>query len=151
MRVAIDSDTNGTELKKVLIEYFRAQDFEIEDLDFLGSGQELDYPDVAFNLAGRIRDREYDRGILICGTGLGMAMCANKVKGVFAGACSDIYAAQRLVRSNDAQVLALGALVTGKESAKCIAEAFLTSSFQGGGSLSKVNRMRDLENSQNNK
>ena len=148
MRVAIDSDVNGKELKKTLVEYFHAQGIALDDLGFLEDHPEFDYPDVAFNLAGKVRDKEYDRGILICGTGLGMAMCANKVKGIFAGACSDIYAAQRLVASNDAQVLALGALVTGRESAKCIAEAFLTSSFQGRGSLPKVNRMRELENNQ---
>ena len=133
MKIAIDSDINGRELKKILIEYIKENNYNIYDLNFLESNPELDYPDVAFNLSYKIRDNEFDRGILICGTGLGMTICANKVEGVYAGACSDVYAAQRLIKSNDAQILGLGTYVVGKESAKVIAKAFLEGNFEGEG------------------
>lgn len=144
-RVAIDSDMIGMELKKVILKFLKEKCVEFEDLDYLGTHPDLDYPDVAYNLSLKIQRKEFDRGILICGTGLGMAMCANKVKGVYAGACSDVYAAERLVKSNNAQILALGALVTGTESAKNIVAAWLVSEFQGGCSLPKVQRMNEIE------
>lgn len=145
MKVAIDSDNNGLQLKKIIAELLKEKSADYVDLDFLGTQTDRDYPDVAYNLALKIQKKEFDRGILICGTGLGMAMCANKVKGIYAGACSDVYAAERLVKSNNAQILCLGALVTGSESAKQIVSAWLNSEFQGGRSLPKVQRMNEIE------
>lgn len=145
MRIAIDSDNIGWELKKIIIELFKEKCVDSCDLDYLSTHQDKEYPDVAYNLAVKIQNKEYDRGILICGTGLGMAMCANKVRGVYAGACGDVYAAERLIKSNNAQILALGAQVTGTESAKNIVIAWLASEFQGGRSLSKVQRMNEIE------
>ncbi|MBN2022125.1 MAG: RpiB/LacA/LacB family sugar-phosphate isomerase [Pirellulales bacterium] len=144
-RIAIDADQNGLEMKRLLIEAMRAWGFECVDLDYLGRHPESDYPDVAHHLAGAIQRNEFDRGILICGTGLGMAMCANKVRGVYAGTCHDVYSAERLSKSNNAQVLTLGALVVGAESAKMIVRAWLRSDYQGGPSARKVDRMRQLE------
>jgi ribose 5-phosphate isomerase B len=118
---------------------------EVRDLAYVDSHTGCDYPDVAYNLAKQIRDGLHDRGILICGTGLGMAMCANKVQGVFAGSCTDIYAAERLIKSNNARVLTLGSQVTGPESAKMIIHAWIKSEFQGGRSLPKVQRMVEIE------
>lgn len=145
MRIAIDSDSNGRELKRILIELLKEKAVDYTDLDFLRTHQDKDYPDVAFNLATGIQKEAFDRGILICGTGQGMAMSANKVQGIYAGAASDVYAAERLVKSNNAQVLALGALITGNEAAKTIVSAWLASEFQGGRSQSKVDRMHKLE------
>ena len=102
--------------------------------------------EIAGNLAEKIKDKEYERGILICGTGLGMAMIANKVETVYAGVCHDAYSAERLRKSNDAQVLTMGARVVGPELAKTIIDAWLEAEFQGGGSTSKVETMRALEN-----
>ncbi len=87
----------------------------------------------------------YDRGILICGTGLGMAMIANKVEGVFAGTCHDVFSAERLKKSNDANVLTMGARVIGPELAKMIVDAWLNSEFAGGGSTAKVDQLKTLE------
>ena len=92
-----------------------------------------------------LQDGSFGRGILICGTGLGMAMIANKVEGVYAGVCHDVYSAERLRKSNDAQVLTMGARVIGSELAKTIVDAWLQSEFQGGGSQPKVDQMRSLE------
>jgi ribose 5-phosphate isomerase B len=96
-------------------------------------------------LARRIANREFDRGVLICGTGLGMAMIANKVEGVYAGVCHDVYSAERLRKSNNAQILTMGARVLGPELAKTIVSAWVRSEFEGGGSAPKVDRMRELE------
>jgi ribose 5-phosphate isomerase B len=145
MKVAIDADENGLELKKALIDLLKEKGVNFVDLAYLKTHDKRDYPDVAFNLAKGIQKKQFDRGILICGTGLGMAICANKVKGVYAGNCTDVYAAERLKKSNDAQVITLGAQVVGVESAKVIIEAWLSSEFQGGRSLPKVTRIRELE------
>jgi ribose 5-phosphate isomerase B len=145
MRVAIDADQNGQEMKRALFDMLREQGLDVTDLAYLAAHPEGDYPDVAYHLATKVQQRQFDRGILICGTGLGVAMCANKVRGVFAGTCHDVYSAERLRGSNDAQVLALGALVVGLESAKKIVTAFVDSEFQGGRSTAKVQRMRQLE------
>ncbi len=144
MKIVIDSDDFGRDLKNALVNDLKNSGVEITDLDFLGK-QKVDYPDIAINLATQIQNRQFDRGILICGTGLGMAMCANKVPGVFAGTCHDIYSAERLVKSNNAQIITMGAMVIGPELAKMIVRAFIGSEFQGGRSLPKVQRMRELD------
>lgn len=145
MKIAIDADNNGAKLKKELLARLSEMGYDIRDLAFLDHNKDKDYPDVAYNLADKIRKKEFDRGILICGTGLGMAIMANKVPGVYAGACSDVYAAERLCKSNNAQVLTLGSKVMGEGSAIAVAEAFIKSEFQGGGSLPKYNRIREIE------
>ena len=144
MKIAIDADANGTELKKELCEFLKEKNVDFQDLAFIDSHQG-DYPDVACNLALQIQKGNFDRGILICGTGLGVAMCANKVKGIFAGVCHDVYSAERLRKSNNAQIITLGALIIGPQLAKTVIGAWLVSEFQGGRSTSKVNRMRELE------
>ena len=144
MRIAVDSDEAGLELKATIVEHLRALGAEVEDLNFL-AGRKTDYPDIGYHLAKCVANREFERGILICGTGLGMAMIANKVEGVYAGACHDVYSAERLRKSNDAQVLTLGARVIGAEAAKCVVTAWLRSEFEAGRSLPKVSRMRELE------
>ena len=144
MRIAIDSDEAGTELKRLISEHLRSLGADVEDLDLMKSSK-VDYPDIGYNLARRVGDKEFDRGVLICGTGLGMAMVANKVEGIFAGACHDVYSAERLRKSNDAQILTLGARVVGSELAKTIVSAWLKSEFEAGRSLPKVERMRELE------
>tara|TARA_R110000764_G_scaffold145244_1_gene232984 strand:+ start:7406 stop:7876 length:471 start_codon:yes stop_codon:yes gene_type:complete len=146
MKIAIDSDGNGSDLKGRIIDHIKGLGHEVEDLAYLRNHDDKDYPDVAYNLAKRIRDKEFERGILICGTGLGMAIMANKIPGVYAGACNDVYAAERLQKSNNAQVLTLGSKVVGEESAKLISEAFVRSGFQGGRSLPKFSRIQEIEN-----
>lgn len=144
MRVAIDSDDAGIELKRILAEHLRSLGVEVEDLNLLGT-KKVDYPDVGYNLARRIAAREFDRGVLICGTGLGMAMIANKVQGVYAGVCHDVYSAERLRKSNNAQVLTMGARVVGPELARMIVTAWIRSEFEAARSAPKVARMRELE------
>lgn len=144
VRIAIDCDDAAIDLKKVICDHLKKQGVHITDLDYLGQ-EKADYPEIGFHLAQEIRKGHYDRGILICGTGLGMAMIANKVEGVFAGTCHDVYSAERLKKSNDAQILTMGARVIGPELAKMVVDAWLASEFQGGGSIPKVEKMRKLE------
>jgi ribose 5-phosphate isomerase B len=144
MKVAIDCDDAGLPLKPLIVEHLRSLGVEAVDLNLLGESK-VDYPDVGHNLAKKIAAKEFDRGILICGTGLGMAMVANKVKGVFAGTCHDAYSAERLSKSNNAQVLTMGARVVGPELAKTIVSAWVKSEFEGGRSAPKVERMKSLE------
>jgi ribose 5-phosphate isomerase B len=145
MKIVIDADDAALELKAVIIEHLKSRGAEVVDLHLLGEKPDATYPEVGYNLALRIKDKEFERGILICGTGLGMAMIANKVETVFAGVCHDSYSAERLRKSNDAQVLTMGARVVGPELAKSIVDAWLESEFQGGGSSAKVDTMRRLE------
>lgn len=145
MKLAIDADSNGLELKQVLIQLLTEKEIDFTDLKYLGSNPDSHYPDVTYHLAKKIQAGQFDRGILICGTGLGMAITANKVKGVYAGSCNDVYCAERLQKSNNAQILTLGAQVTGLESAKIIVCAWLNSEFGGGRSLPKVTRIQEIE------
>jgi len=144
MRVAFDCDEAGLPLKQVILEHLSELGVDAVDLNLLARRKD-DYPDIGHDLAKRVAAKEFDRGILVCGTGLGMAMVANKVEGIFAGTCHDVYSAERLCKSNAAQVLTLGARVVGPELAKIIVSAWIHSRFEGGRSLPKVERMRELE------
>jgi ribose 5-phosphate isomerase B len=144
MRIAIDSDNCGRELKAAIVEHLRSLAVDVTDLDLLAEGPS-EYPDIGYHLAKRVAAREFERGILICGTGQGMAMIANKVAGVYAGVCHDVYSAERLRKSNDAQILTMGQRVIGTEAAKTVVSAWIRSEFEGGGSAFKVERMRELE------
>jgi ribose 5-phosphate isomerase B len=146
MKVVIDADDAALGLKKALVDHLRTKGIEVEDLNLLGSKPDATYPEVAYHLARKVQAEKLDRAILICGTGLGMAMMANKVEGVFAGTCHDVYSAERLRASNNAQVLTMGARVVGEELAKTIIDAWLKAEFQGGRSAPKVDIMRKLEN-----
>lgn len=144
-KIVIDSDDAGSELKKVLLEHLKVKGIAAADLDYQSRAGGAYYPEIGYNLALKIQSGEYERGILICGTGLGMSIIANKVEGVYAGVCHDVYSATRLRRSNNAQVLTMGARVIGPESAKAIVDAWIESEFDGGGSLPKIEQLRSLE------
>lgn len=145
MKIAIDCDDAAVNLKKVLFDHLKAKGIDITDLDYSTSKQGAMYPEIGYNLAVKVKNKEYDRGILICGTGLGMSMIANKVETIFAGVCHDVFSAERLRKSNDAQIITMGERVIGPELAKTIIDAWLLSEFQGGGSTAKVDQMRELE------
>lgn len=144
-KIVIDADDAAFSLKKVLLEHLQSKGIEVEDLNYNGIKPDATYPEVGYNLALKVQTEHLDRAILICGTGLGMAMIANKVEGVYAGVCHDVYSAERLRASNNAQVLTMGARVVGEELAKTIVDAWLKAEYQGGRSASKVEIMRDLE------
>jgi len=145
MKICIDCDDAAVNLKKVLYGHLKSKGIDITDLNYSATKENAMYPEIGFNLAKEIQAGNYDRGISICGTGLGMAMIANKVEGVFAGTCHDVFSAQRLRKSNNAQIITMGERVIGQELAKTIIDAWLVSEFEGGGSTAKVQQMRELE------
>lgn len=145
-KIVIDADDAAFNLKKELVAHLQSKGIDVEDLDYNGTKADATYPEVGYNLALKVQAEKLDRAILICGTGLGMAMIANKVEGVYAGVCHDVYSAERLRASNNAQVLTMGERVVGVELAKTIVDAWLLSEYQGGRSAPKVDIMRQLEN-----
>ncbi|HTE30292.1 MAG TPA: RpiB/LacA/LacB family sugar-phosphate isomerase [Chryseolinea sp.] len=145
MKLAIDCDDAAINLKKALLDHVKSKGIEIVDLNYAGTKENAFYPEIGYNLALKIKNKEFDRGILICGTGLGMAMIANKVETVYAGVCHDVFSAERLRKSNDAQIITMGERVIGIELAKCIIDAWLNADFSGGNSQQKVDQMRSLE------
>jgi ribose 5-phosphate isomerase B len=144
IRVAIDCDDAAVELKDAILEHLKSRGVEVADINYAG-GKAVAYPDIGYNLALKVQAGEYDRAILLCGTGIGMCIVANKVEGVYAAACHDVYSAERLRKSNNAQILTMGARVIGRELAKKVVDAWLASEFEGGRSTPKVERIRELE------
>ena len=142
--VAIGSDEAGFELKARLCEVIRAEGWEVVDFG-CHSPDPVDYPDVALEVAHAIARGEHGRGVLICGTGIGMAIAANKVPGVRAAQAHDPYSAERARKSNDAQILTLGARVIGPELAATLVRIWLRSEFAGGGSARKVAKIMAAE------
>ncbi len=144
MRLAIGSDDAGYPIKVVVLEYLRENGLDVEDYG-TEEFRPVDYPDVAFPVAEAVANGVYDRAILICGTGIGMSISANKVPGVRAALCHDVYSAERARKSNDAQILTMGARVIGPELAKSIVAAWLRSEFEDGRSTRKVNKIVEKE------
>ena len=148
MKIAIGSDKLGVQLKQSLIEHLKEQSLVQVDIQDFGvnSGEDVDYPDIGFLVAESISKGLNDRGILICGTGIGMAITANKVPGVYAANVSDSYSAERARKSNNAQVITFGALTIGTELAKSLIDIWLISEFQGGRSKRKTDKIVEIEN-----
>lgn len=139
-RILIGADNLGVELKRTLVEHLEARSWQVTDIG-VHSADPVDYPDIAVELARRISLGEFERGILICGTGAGMAITANKVANVRAVAVTDPYTAERAIASNNAQIITLGALVTGQSVARMLVDIWLANHFQGGNSARKVDKI----------
>jgi ribose 5-phosphate isomerase B len=140
--IAIAADEAGAPLKDHLAKYLEANGYEVKDY---GNGTEQDYPDVASEVAERVADGDHDRALLVCGTGLGMAITANKVPGVRAVTAHDAYSAERARKSNDAQVLTMGARVIAPQAAEKVLDHWLASEFEGGNSAPKVEKMKEVD------
>lgn len=125
MKVVFGCDPNAKEFKIKLIEYVRELGHEVYDL---GSDDPI-YANVAIKLAEAVVNKEYDRGILLCGTGIGVSIAANKVKGAYAACIHDVYQAQRAELSNHANVITMGSQVLGIELAKCMVKEYLSATF----------------------
>ena len=142
--VAIGADEAGVALKQRLIDELQKTGVEVADYG-CREDETVDYPDVALAVAQAIAAGEHSRGILICGTGIGMAIAANKVPGVYAAQVHDPYSAERARKSNNAQVMTLGARVVGPELAVSLVRIWLESEFQGGASARKVAKIAAAE------
>ena len=144
MKIAIGSDHLGLELKNIIRDFLKEKETEVNDFGTM-SKEPIDYPDIAEKVAKAVAKGDCERGILICGTGIGMAIAANKVKGIRAAVCHDLYSAERSRKSNNAQIMAIGALIIGPELAKKLVEVWLNSEFQGGRSERKVKKIMEIE------
>jgi len=145
MRIAIGNDHAATQLKKDMIDHLQGKDIVVTDL-----GAENDkstaYPEYALRVSKGIVEGQFDIGLLLCGTGAGMCMAANKVRGIRAVVCSDPYTAQLSRAHNDANVLCMGARVVGGELAKTILDAFLEAQFEGGRHQPRIDMIMAIEN-----
>ena len=129
MKIAIGCDPNAQDAKVALIKYIEAKGYG-EVTDF-GSEDPI-YGHTAFAVAEAVAAKKYDRGILLCGTGIGVSMAANKVKGAYAALISDVYSAQRARLSNDANIACMGAFTTGNKVRELLVDAFLGNEFEPG-------------------
>ncbi|MBN2072729.1 MAG: ribose 5-phosphate isomerase B [Actinobacteria bacterium] len=143
MKVAIGCDELGIDLKDALIEVLEEKNIEYRDFG-VNSPEPIDYPDKAAEVTGEVQNGNFDRGILICGTGIGMAISANKFKGIRAACCYDIYSTQRSILSNDCQIITMGSLVIGRNAAQELLKVWLDIEHTGG-TVKKVKKMEALE------
>ena len=144
MKIAIGCDEAAYGLKVEIMKHLEGKG--IEYFDF-GSkkGDVVLYPDVAYTVADAVAKGDYERGILFCGTGIGMAITANKVPGIRAAVCHDPYSTERSRKSNNCQIMCMGERVIGVELAKYLVDIWLKCDFAGGGSAPKVARINELE------
>jgi ribose 5-phosphate isomerase B len=143
--IAIGCDPNAEEAKKAIIKLLTQKGYMVSDM---GSDDPI-YANVATKVASAVANKEYDRGILICGTGIGVSLAANKVKGAYAALISDVYSAERARMSNDANIACFGAFTVGIKLMERLVEVFLTSEFEPGcASQPKVDRIREYESAQ---
>lgn len=144
MKVAIGSDHGGLDLKNLLAEELRGDGVEVIDVG-INKAESVDYPDYAKKVAMMVSREEIDFGVLICGTGIGMSITANKFKGVRAALCWDIFTARMSRRHNNANILTLGGRVTGPELAKEILKTFLSEPFEEGRHKRRVDKITEIE------
>ncbi len=144
-RIFIGADSAGYTLKEEIREYLLAKGYEVTDCG-TNSTASCHYPDFASAVCRGVQaDLEGSYGILICGTGIGMSMCANKHKGIRAALCGDTYSAKMTRQHNDANVLCMGARVIGSCLAIDILDAFLDNEFEGGRHATRVDMMMEIE------
>jgi len=144
MKIGLGSDHGGFELKEYIKEYFEREGIEYVDYGTY-STESVDYPDYGKKLAEAVVSGEVDRGIAICGTGIGISIACNKVKGIRCALCSDTYSARMSVEHNNANILALGGRVLGKDLAIEIVSTWLKAKFQGGRHERRINKISSIE------
>ena len=143
-KIVIGCDHAAYELKLKVIAHLKEQNIEVEDVGTYSTAS-CDYPDFADALCKKIMAGEYERGILICGTGIGMSMAANKHKGIRAAVCSDTFSARLTKMHNDANVLCFGERVVGAGLACDIVDAYLDAEFEGGKHKTRVDMFMEYE------
>ncbi len=144
MKIAVASDHAGFELKRELLEVLNLRKLAVHDVGTF-SNDAVDYPDFATEVAGAVSGGKVDFGVLVCGTGIGMSIVANKYKGVRAALCHTEFEARMSRAHNDANILCIGSRVTGPGLARVVLEAFLNTKFEGGRHERRVQKIRDAE------
>jgi ribose 5-phosphate isomerase B len=143
--IIIGADQGGFLLKQELTAHLKQRGIEFEDIG-IHTPESRDYPDIAEPLCRAVAEGKYEKGILVCGTGIGMSMAANKVHGIRAAVCGDCFSARFTRLHNDANVLCLGGRVVGPGLAADILDLFLDTPFEGGRHQRRVDKMMQLEN-----
>lgn len=143
--IAIGCDHGGFELKNELIKHLESKNIAYKDCGCY-STDSVDYPDIAEVVCGFVVSGECEKGILVCGTGIGMSIAANKIKGIRAALLSDTFSARMTIAHNNSNVIALGGRVVGPELAKDIVDAYLSGEFLGGRHQNRVDKIMKLEN-----
>ena len=149
MKVAFGCDHAAIDLKNVLMEHLKEKGYECVDYGAQDPNVKVDYPISGLQVAEAIASGEVDRGVLVCGTGIGISLAANKVPGIRAAVCSEPYSAKLTVQHNNANIIAMGARVVGDELAKMIVDAFFDAEFEGGRHANRVNMIGDIEKKYN--
>ena len=144
LRIAIGSDHAGFSLKEKLKQWLIELGYEVRDFGTM-SEEAVDYPDIAFKVAREVSKGGFDRGILICGTGIGMCIAANKVIGIRAALCWDKRSAELSRKHNNSNILCLGGRVLREREAMKIVDAWLTTKFEGGRHLRRVRKIMEFE------
>ena len=145
MKIAIGCDHSGYDAKDSVIYYLITNGYEVIDFG-TNSNDSCDYPDYAVPVSKAVSENKADYGILICGTGIGMSMCANKIKGIRCAHVNDLFSAEMTRRHNNANVIALGARIATKEDIVSYVDKFLTTEFEGGRHENRVNKLNNLDN-----
>lgn len=144
MKIAIACDHGGFALKEQLLPFVTELGYQYKDFGCF-SAESVDYPDIAFSVAEDVAKGEFDRGILICGTGIGVSICANKVNGIRCALCGDILSAELTRKHNDSNMLAMGGRIIGIETAKAIVRTWLTTEFEGGRHERRVQKINSYK------
>ncbi len=146
MKIAIGCDHGGLEHKDAIVAHLKERGFEVKDSGIY-ENHAVDYPDIAVKVCADVTSGECERGILVCGTGIGMSIAANKVKGIRAAAVSEHFSAKYTRLHNDSNVLCLGGRVIGVGTAIELADLFIDTEFEGGGRhTNRVNKVMAIEN-----
>lgn len=144
MKIALGSDHGGFELKETIKKFLLTEGYEIKDFGS-NSTESCDYPDYALPVAEAVAKKEFDFGILVCGTGIGISIAANKVPGIRAALCSDTFSAHATREHNDANILTLGQRVVGEGLALDIVKTFLKTEFQGERHQKRIDKITEIE------
>jgi ribose 5-phosphate isomerase B len=145
MKIVLASDHGGFELKEIVKEYLNSEGYDIKDFGTFNP-ESVDYFDYGVKAAESVAKGEADKGIVICGTGIGISITANKVKGIRCALCHDVYSAEMTRAHNDSNVLAMGGRVIGRDLALRIVKAWLETDFEGGRHERRINKISEYEN-----
>ncbi len=144
MRIIIGADHGGYELKNHLTEWLKEQNYEVKDIGVFTSDS-VDYPDLAKQVASEVADGNFDRGILVCGSGVGVAIAANKINGIRAANCHDVVLARLSREHNNTNVITLGGRFVAKDLAYEILKVWLNTEFSGGRHEKRIEKIKELE------
>ena len=145
MKIVIGCDHGGFEHKNAIVDNLKSMGHEVIDCGIY-ENKSVDYPDIALNVCDKITSGECERGILVCGTGIGMSLAANKVKGIRAACCSEHFSAKYTRLHNDSNVLCLGGRVIGVGTALELVDLFVNTEFEGGRHQTRVDKITAIEN-----